>query len=75
MSSLDSNLIHYNELTVTGAFSYPASGLQNALEALRTGKIPAGKFVSTIVPINDITEGFSMAKRGDSLKVLVDLWS
>jgi L-iditol 2-dehydrogenase len=74
MSSLDSNLIHYGELTVTGAFSYPSSGLQNALEALRTGKIQGKKFVSQPVPLDQIVEGFAMARRGDSLKVLVDLW-
>lgn len=73
-TQLDSNLIHYNELTVTGAFSYPACGLQNALEALRTGKIQAKRYVSDIVPLEDIVEGFSLARRGASLKVLVDLW-
>lgn len=74
LSSLDSNLIHYNELTVTGAFSYPASGLQNALAALCSGKIDASRYVSAVVGLDDIVQGFQMARQGDSLKVLVDLW-
>ena len=74
LSEMDSNRIHYNELTVTGAFSYPADGLQNALAALCSGKIEVGRFISAVVPLDAILEGFDMARRGSSLKVLVDLW-
>jgi len=52
LSEMDSNRIHYNELTVTGAFSYPADGLQNALAALCSGKIEAGRFISAVVPLD-----------------------
>lgn len=74
IAELDSNLIHYNELTVTGAFSYPADGLQNALSALCSGKIHASRYVSAVVGLHDLVQGFEMARQGGSLKVLVDPW-
>lgn len=73
LSPLDSNLIHYNELTVTGAFSYPASGLRDALDVLERGEIRAKPFLSAAVPLKEILQGFEMARKGDSLKVLVQL--
>lgn len=73
IAALDSNLIHYNEITVTGAFSYPAAGLQNSLSAICGGKINASSYVTATVSLENITAGFQMARKGDSLKILVDM--
>ena len=73
-SPLNSNRIHYGEITVTGAFSYPSTGLSDALSAIHTGKISADKYLNAVVPLEKITEGIAMVEQGKALKVMVDPW-
>ncbi len=74
MTTLNSNLIHYNELTVVGAFSYPAHMHETALETIRAGKISAERYFNRTVSLEAITEGIQAAESGEALKVLVDPW-
>lgn len=74
MTTLNSNTIHYNEIMVTGAFSYPATGLSDALDAIRSGKISAGKYLNAKVSLEEIPAGMDMVSRGEALKVLIDPW-
>ena len=71
---LDSNLIHYSEITVTGSFSYPASGLADAVEAIHRGIISADSYINARVPLSSVTEGMKMIERGDALKVMINPW-
>jgi L-iditol 2-dehydrogenase len=71
MTTLNSNLIHYNELTILGAFSYPATTHQQALVVIRDGKITPPKYFNLTVPLERIGEGFAAAAEGRALKVLV----
>jgi L-iditol 2-dehydrogenase len=71
MTTLNSNLIHYNELTVAGAFSYPATAHRQALEVIGRGKITPSKYFGLTVSLDDIVEGFRAAAEGRALKVLV----
>lgn len=74
LSALNSNRIHYGELTVTGAFSYPASGLRDALEAIANHKIHAERYLSDTVPLSGIVEGMAAVQRGEALKIMVNPW-
>jgi L-iditol 2-dehydrogenase len=74
MTTLNSNLIHYNELSVIGSFSYPAYIHEIALETIRLGKISSNKYFSRTVSLEEITQGIQAAERGEALKVLVDPW-
>lgn len=71
MTSLNSNTIHYDEITVTGAFSYPATIHQKALQVIADGKIDPQKYFTRKIPLDDITDGFRSAAAGEDLKVLV----
>lgn len=75
MTSLDSNKIHYDEIVVTGSFSYPSVGIENALKAMHRGDIHADRYLSAKVPLEQIVEGMDMVTRGEALKVLVDPWA
>ncbi len=74
MTTLNSNLIHYNELSVVGAFSYPAYIHEAALETIRLGKISAERYFTKTVSLEAINEGIRAAETGKALKVLVDPW-
>lgn len=74
MTSLDSNLIHYGEITVTGAFSYPKTGLRDALAALEAGQIHGERYLNGRVGLDGIVEGMEMVKHAQALKVIVAPW-
>ncbi len=71
MTSLDSNLIHYGEIKVVGAFSYPAPIHQKALAAIRDGFITAEKYMTLALPLDDTQKGFEAAAAGKALKVVI----
>jgi len=74
MTTLNSNTIHYNELTIVGAFSYPATGLADALAVIAAGKISAKKYVTETVTLDRIPQGMALAEQGKALKVVVKPW-
>lgn len=73
-TQLNSNLIHYNEITVLGAFSYPATGLADALECIHTGQIHADRYINAHVSLDDVVKGMNMVTEGKALKVMIDPW-
>ncbi|MBT3401465.1 MAG: alcohol dehydrogenase catalytic domain-containing protein [Rhodospirillaceae bacterium] len=75
MTSLNSNLIHYNEISVVGAFSYPAYMHQEAIRTVASGVIDEKMFVNKTVSLDDTVEGFRAAEAGEALKVMVKPWA
>lgn len=75
MTALNSNMIHYNEITIVGAFSYPSTGLIKAVKLIAEGKISASKYVTMSVKLEEIVEGISYAEQGKALRVVVKPWN
>lgn len=71
---LNSNLIHYNEITIIGAFSYPAYMHKKALEVIKFKKITSSHYIDKIVSLEKIVEGFLASESGDALKTIVKPW-
>jgi len=71
MVSLNSNLIHYGEKVVMGAFSYHPSYHEEALQSLVRKVVPAEKLITHIRPLSRIGEAFQIASSGEALKVMV----
>jgi len=74
MTSLDSNLIHYNEISVIGAFSYPATGIEKALKYIAEGRISVDKYITKRVPLEELVEGMKAIETGNALNVMVKPW-
>jgi L-iditol 2-dehydrogenase len=73
-TTLNGNLVHYGEISVVGAFSYPAWMHQRALEVIASGRIDASKYFNLTVGLDGIVEGIRAAESGRALKVLVKPW-
>jgi L-iditol 2-dehydrogenase len=73
-TTLNANLVHYGEISVVGAFSYPAWMHQRALEVIASGRIDASKYFNLTVGLDGIVEGIQAAESGRALKVLVKPW-
>mgnify|MGYP001045791421 CR=1 FL=1 len=74
ITTLNSNLIHYNELTVVGAFSYPVYAHEKALNLIALKKINAKSYIDKIVPLEEIEKGIKYAEQGKVLKIVVNPW-
>jgi L-iditol 2-dehydrogenase len=74
MTLINSNMIHYNELTVVGAFSYPSTGLENAIKLIHEKKISAEKYVTKTVSLDHVLEGMKCSEQGQALKVVIKPW-
>lgn len=69
---LDSNLIHYRELSVYGVHASTAAQNREAMELIRRGVIHGEKYMTGRYPLEEIEEAFCMAARGETMKVVLD---
>ncbi len=72
MVSLNSNLIHYGEQVVVGAFSYHPSFHEESLNVLARKVVKAEMFVTHTRPLSQVAEAFQIAASGEALKVMVE---
>lgn len=69
---IDTNIIHYNSLTVIGTFGYAPKHFLLSLELISTGRIPADKLVTHVMKIDDFKKGVEHALSGKVLKVVFE---
>ena len=68
-----SNILHYMEVSVFGAFASNKKHFEQAADFVSTGRIDAKKFITHTFPLDKIVEAFNTAKSGAGLKVLVSI--
>ncbi len=71
MASFDVNLVHYNEITVTGASALSRRDYETALNLLAGGLIDAGSLVTHRYPLVDALAALKEAEGGGALKVAI----
>ncbi len=72
IAPLDVNQIHYKELVVSGSYSEKKSDFQAAFALLHSGRFPADKIITHHLPLERITEAFSLMESGEALKVCIE---
>ncbi len=70
-AEVEANLIHYNELEVTGTTAARRSDYETALRLIETGRVEVGSMVTDRVPLSSAGEAFARAADGGALKVAV----
>ncbi|TKJ46126.1 hypothetical protein CEE35_01325 [Candidatus Aerophobetes bacterium Ae_b3b] len=70
-SSLDANLLHYKNLQIFGAYSFSPEHHRLSLKLISKGKIDAKKYITHVIPLENIIEGIKAVKEGIVLKVVV----
>ncbi len=71
MTTLDGNHLHYNEIQVSGSFSYHPTYHSMALEIIERGLIDSDQIITHTFPLNEIDRAFQTAASGEALKVMV----
>jgi L-iditol 2-dehydrogenase len=69
--TFDSNLVHYREISVFGAFASHRRQFVKALDLISTGRINASKLITHRFPLERIVEGIIATKKGEGLKSVV----
>ncbi len=69
MAEVDVNLIHYNELLVTGASALTRLDYELALGLLASGQVDGGSLITHRYPVADALAAFDQAGSGQALKV------
>lgn len=69
---LDTNMIHYKELVVSGAHGSLPRHHRRALELIATGRVPAKDFISHRFALDETQEAFSVAEGHTGLRVVVE---
>jgi L-iditol 2-dehydrogenase len=71
MATFDVNLVHYNEITVTGASALRRQDYETALNLLAGGLIDANSLVTHRFELGDAVEALKEAESGRALKVAI----
>lgn len=69
--NIDSRLIHYNEINITGSSDSTAKHVKQAVEMLASPGFPADKLVTHILGLHKINDAFEMMINGETLRVVL----
>ncbi len=68
---LDTNLIHYRQILVTGSHASTARQNALALELIARGLVPIEKLLTRVEPLDRIVEAFKASLEGKDLKIAI----
>jgi L-iditol 2-dehydrogenase len=68
----DSNLIHYRELSVVGAYGSTPRHNRQALELIASGQVPVKDLITHRLPLDRVSEALDIVARGDGIKVVIE---
>lgn len=71
MATMDVNLIHYNELVVTGSFGLNRLQFEKSLDMIAAGQIEVDSMLTHHFELKDIGAALETAEKGSAVKVAV----
>jgi len=70
---IDSNIIHYKEISIFGSFASNRNDYIKAGELISSGKIDAKKFITDVISLENIVDGIKKIKNGEALKIVIKI--
>ncbi|GAB3985605.1 zinc-dependent dehydrogenase [Actinoallomurus acanthiterrae] len=70
--ALDSNLVHYRELTIVGANGSSPAHNARALDLIATGAVPVTDLITHHLPLTDVLKGIDIVSQGTAIKVTIE---
>lgn len=71
MAEIDVNIIHYNELIVTGASALSREGYKQALSLISSGLIDIEALITHRFSLDEINQAMLSAQKGDAIKIII----
>ena len=69
--SIDSNLIHYQEISVLGSHSSTPDENREALDLIASKKVETGDLITKVLPLDDIKEAFRFAQSNAGMNIAI----
>ena len=69
--TIDSNVIHYKELTINGTSDSRVIQMKKILELISSGKVDTDFLITKVLPIAEFKDAFELASNGKALKVVI----
>jgi L-iditol 2-dehydrogenase len=69
---LDTRRVHYEELTLVGAFHHTPALIRRAVELLSAGTVMPDGLLTHRMKLHDVREALALMTRGEALKVLIE---
>ncbi|OLF13539.1 zinc-dependent dehydrogenase [Actinophytocola xanthii] len=69
--TLDSNLVHYRELTVVGANGSSPQHNKQALELIATGQVPVSDLITHRLQLAELHDAIKLVSSGQAIKVTI----
>ncbi|MFG1679053.1 zinc-dependent dehydrogenase [Nonomuraea sp. NPDC049269] len=70
--ALDSNLVHYRELTIVGANGSSPAHNAEALWLIAEGLVPVADLITHRLPLSQVLDGIDLVSRGAAIKVTIE---
>ncbi|MDR7278487.1 zinc-dependent dehydrogenase [Catenuloplanes atrovinosus] len=70
--TVDSNLVHYRELTIVGANGSSPAHNAEALRLISTGSVPVADLITHRLPLDGAIDAFGIVARGEAIKVTIE---
>ncbi|MEV4617231.1 zinc-dependent dehydrogenase [Asanoa sp. NPDC049573] len=69
---VDSNVVHYQELTVVGANGSSPAHNKQALDLIASGAVPVADLITHRLPVTAALDAFDIVARGAAIKVTIE---
>ena len=70
--TLDSNLVHYRELTIVGANGSSPAHNKQALALIASGEVPVKDLITHRLPLDGVLDAIGIVSRGEGIKVTIE---
>jgi len=70
LTEIDTNRIHYFSLWLYGHFGFELEENEKAFELICTGQFDAEKYITRVMPLDEINEAIEQAKAGKAIKIV-----
>jgi L-iditol 2-dehydrogenase len=70
--SVDSNVVHYRELTIVGANGSSPQHNSHALQLISSGDVPVADLITHRLPLDRVLDALQIVAAGDAIKVTIE---
>ena len=70
--TVDSNLVHYRELTIVGVNGSSPAQNKRALELIASGAVPVHDLITHRLPLDRVLDAIDIVSRGEAIKVTIE---
>lgn len=71
LTKIDTNYVHYNNIWIYGHYGANSIQVKRAFELACSTIFPSEKFITHVLPLEEINEGIALARSGEAMKVVL----